>query len=151
MLVSALDPCRILEIKNFFNCKSFEYFEVSSKWRITISKIIINWCCNYLTDIRKGYPWLSFIFQFLNIKFKENSFFIVRLFWSVWPCELGLSEEKCAVRNHKNRFLLAGSLGWYSCALQSIENMLYYFLLLCWAIGNWFSQTIYMWRMASFY
>lgn len=129
----------ILEI--FFKLWKFKYFEAFSKLRITVFS---NQCCNYLTDILIGNLWFSFIFQLnfpQNLKRKVSSL-PVRLFWSAWPCELVLSEEKCTVGKLKNRFLLASSLGRYSCTLCSVENVFYYLILLCWAIGNWFSRTI---------
>ena len=144
MLVPLSYHCSALGIYMFLNCKNFKCFEVSSKLRmITISKIIGNQCCNYLTDILIGYFWFSFIFQFLNTKLEKGtlSSLSVRLCWSAWCCELVLCEEKCTVGNLQNWFLLA-ALGWHSCILHPFENMFYYFILLCWAIGNWFSQTI---------
>lgn len=75
VLVPTLYHCSTLELYIFLNCDSVKCFEASLKLRmITVSKIIINQCCNYFPDILIGYlcVCLFFIFRFLNTVKKEN-------------------------------------------------------------------------------
>lgn len=144
MLVPLSYHCSALEIYILLNCKSSKCFEGSSKLRmITVSKIISNQCSNYVTDILIGYLWFSCIFQCLNTRLKGEtlSSLSVGWVWPAWPCELVPSEEKRAVGSLQNWFLLA-CLGYHSCILHPFESMFYYFILLCRAIGKWFSRTV---------
>lgn len=119
------------EIQFKKNCKCPKCFEVFLKLRmILISKMIISWQHNYLTDISIEYSWFSFIFHFLSTKFERKlSSLSVRLFRSGLLCEL--SEEKCTVRTLTNRFLSASSLGQYSCTPHCVANILHSFIWLC--------------------
>lgn len=114
---------------------------------VPISKIIINWCHNYLTDTLIGYSWFSFY-----LLVSERKLFL----HSQWghfgrDCLVNVLKKNNAVRNLKNRLLLAASLERCSGTLHTFENMLYSFILLRWAFRNWFPPIISTWRMACFY